>query len=274
MKYDLRYLISFILACGLLALRPSAALADRHPVPREHPWLLGTPAELKELARQRESDWIRVVEVVTQREGGDHERMIGMSLMYVIDGDESYGRQAVEVALRYVNGPIKQGHIRFGDDLANCAIVYDLCYPLWTPEEREKFHAWFGATVDVNVQSETSPFHNAWYSYKHWGYGLAAYACYYEYPRAKDILAEMEKDYRERVLPAFRLAGEGGGWAEGHYVNYWTYEWMFFCDVALRVEGVDYFALSPEFMGQRAIAGMFEAYPGIGEHNSRRQIPM
>jgi len=273
MKYGRQFTFAFMLSSILVSFRP-LPLAARHPVSLEHPRLLGTAEELKELARRRQSDWVRVVEVVTQREGGDHERMIGMSLMYVIDGDEDYGRQAVEVAMRYVNGPVKQGHIRFGDDLANCAIVYDLCWPLWTQEEREKFHAWFGATVDANVTSETSPFHNAWYSYKHWGYGLAAYACYYEYPRAREILADLEKDYRERVVPAFRLAGDGGGWAEGFYVNYWTYEWMFFCDVALRVEGVDYFAMSPEFMGQRAVAGMFEAYPGIGEFRSRRQVPM
>ena len=262
-------------ACMTAAvLFPSNAAALRHLVSQEHPRLLGTKAELKELARQRPEQWIRVVEMVTQREGGDHERMIGMSLMYVIDGDEEMGRQAVKTALRYVEDSIKVGHVRFGDELANCAIVYDLCFPLWSQQQRAKFHDYFNRTVEANVTSETSPFHNGWYSYKHWGIGLAAYACYYENKRAPGFLAELEKDYSERVVPAFRLAGNGGGWAEGYYVNYWTYEWMFFCEVALRVAGVDYFSMSPEFMGQRAIASMWESYPGIGEHNSRRQIPM
>lgn len=260
--------------CSLVWLCPPENLYARHPVSREHPRLLGTREELKELARQRQEDWIRVVEVVTQREGGDHERMIGMSLMYVIEGNEDTGRKAVQMAMQYVNGPIRVGHVRFGDDLARCAIVYDLCYPLWTCDEQEKFHRYMNATVDANVRSETSPFHNGWYSYKHWGIGMAAYACYYDNERAPEILAAMEKEYRERVVPSFKLAGNGGGWAEGYYVNYWTYEWMFFCDVALRCEGVDYFGMSPEFLGRRAIAGMFEAFPGIGEHNSRRQIHM
>jgi hypothetical protein len=253
---------------------PAAAFSARHPVSREHPRLLGTREYLQELARQRPEAYSRVVEMVTQREGGDHERMVSMSLMYVIEGDEEMGKQAVKLAMRYVNDPIRVGHVRFGDDLANTAIVFDLCYPCWSEEEREKYYQYFSATVDSNVTSETSPFHNAWYSYKHWGYGLAAYATYYENERSPKILAQIEEEYRSRVVPAFRLAGDGGGWAEGHYVNYWTYEWMFFCDVALRCEGVDYFAMSPEFMGQRAVASMFEAYPWRGEHNSRQAIPM
>jgi hypothetical protein len=44
--------------------------------------------------------------------------------------------------------------------------------------------------------------------------------------------------------------------------------------VALNCEGVDYFAIAPKFYKNRAIAGMFEMYPGIGDHNTRRPIPM
>ena len=262
---------------GLFFITGPAQTADfstRHAVSREHPRLLGTREELKDLERQRPMAYARVVEMVTQREGGDHERMVSMSLMYAIEGDEERGKQAVELAMRYINAPILVGHVRFGDILANCAIIYDLCYPCWTEVEREKFHRYLNETVDANVRSETSPFHNGWYSYKHGGIGMACYATYYENKRSPEILAAMEKEFCERVVPAFKLTGDGGGWAEGYYVNYWTYEWMFFCEVARRCEGVDYFAMSPEFLGKRAIASMFEAYPAIGEHNSRRPVPM
>jgi len=37
---------------------------------------------------------------------------------------------------------------------------------------------------------------------------------------------------------------------------------------------VDYFAMAPLFFENRAIAGVFEMYPGIGEYGSRRPIPM
>lgn len=248
--------------------------SGRRPVPREHPRLLGSAEYLKRLALERPEAYTRMEEVVTQREGGDHERMVSCALVYAISGAESWGREAVERAMRYIEAPILVGHVRFGDILANCAVVYDLCRPLWTDEQRLLFHDYFGRTVDANVRSETSVFHNAWFSYKHWGYGLAAYATYHEYDRAREILDALEKEYLERVVPAFRMAGEGGAWAEGYYIHYWSYEWMFFCEVARRVEGVDYFAASPEFMGQRAIAGMFESYPGIEVYGSRRPVPM
>ena len=247
---------------------------QRHPVPREHPRLLGSADYLKKLAAERPEAWARVLDVARNREADRHAKIISLGLAYVIEGDEALGRQAVEIALEKMAEPIMVGHIPFGSMLADLGLAYDLCHPLWSEEERQKFFDYFGRTVDANVRSEQHVFHNAWYSYKHWGYGLAGYASYYEYERAPEIVAAIEKEYRERVVPSFALAGDGGGWAEGYYVHYWSYEWMFFCEVARRVEGLDYFAMSPEFLGQRAIACMFEMYPGIGDHHSRRPIPM
>ncbi|MCE5270436.1 heparinase II/III-family protein [bacterium] len=264
----------------LLSFSPLGAATvfdrDRHPVPHEHPRLLGSAEYLRQLARERPEAYTRMSEIVTQREGGDHERMLSCALVYAIDGPsaENWGREAVKIALKHIDDPILVGHTRFGDILANCALVYDLCWPLWTPEQRQKFHDYISRTVEANVESEPSVFHNAWYSYKHWGYGLAAYATYYEYDRAQAIHDKLENDYQEMVLPAYRMAGAGGGWAEGYYINYWSYEWMFFCECARRVEGVDYFGAAPEFLGHRAVASMFETYPGIGAYASRRPVPM
>ena len=70
------------------------------------------------------------------------------------------------------------------------------------------------------------------------------------------------------------MAGEGGGWAEGYYVNYWLYEWLFFCEVARHCQGIDYYTQAPKFFENRAVAGMFETYPGLRIYNSRRPIPM
>ena len=71
---------------------------------------------------------------------------------------------------------------------------------------------------------------------------------------------------------AFRVSG--GGWAEGYYIHYWLYEWLFFCEVARHCEGKDYYATAPGFFRERAVASMFEMYPGIRIYNSRRPIPM
>ncbi len=109
---------------------------------------------------------------------------------------------------------------------------------------------------------------------RNWGIGLAAYASYYENPRAQEILQALESEYRTRAAGALELAGHGGGWGEGYYVNYWLYEWLFFCEVARHCEGVDYYASAPGFYRNRAVASMFETYPGISTYNTRRPVPM
>jgi len=245
-----------------------------HDVPTEHPRLLGSAERLRQLAEQRPQAYARTVNVARNEDAGDHEKMISMALVCAIEEDSLLGTQAVEKAMEYVNGPIIVGHETFGHDLARCAMVYDLCYPYWTEEQRSAFHTYFNATVDGNVGSETSPFHNGYFGYKYWGIGMAAYASWYENDRAPGILATLEEDYRTRGAPALELAGNGGGWAEGYYINYWSYEWAFFCEAARFCQGWDLYEMAPDFWRNRAIAGMFEAYPGISDYGSRRPIPM
>jgi hypothetical protein len=260
--------------CWIALVTPRPAFATRHPVPREHPRLLGSREELKKLAQERTQVYQRVVAVARQAGGDDYSKMVSMALVYAIDGDRSLGQAAVAKAMKYVNGPIRKGHVTFGTDLALCALVYDLCYDCWTAAQREQYHEYMNQTIEANVQSETHVFHNAWYGYKNWGIGLACYATYYENPRAREYLRVLDDDWHNRVAPALELAGAGGGWAEGYYINYFLYEWLFFCEVARHCEGVDYYADAPQFLRHRAIAGMFETYPGIGTYNSRRSIPM
>ena len=245
----------------------------RHPVPREHPRLLGSLERLRGLAVERPRAYGRTVDVARRRQADDHAKMISMALVAAIEDDGELGRRAVEMALSYVDGPIRQGHVTFGHDLARCALVYDLCYPWWTQDERRRFHAYLNKTAQANRNSETHVFHNGWYAYKQWGIGLAAYAAYYDNPQASELIRNLEEEFRSRAAPALKLAGAGGGWAEGYYINYWLYEWLFFCEAARFCEGVDYYAMAPEFFGQRAIASMFEAYPGIGQYGSRRPLP-
>ncbi len=247
---------------------------ERHEISRDHPRLLGSAEYLRQLAVQRPEAWARTLEQAHDFKINGTAGAVSSGLAYVIEGDEALGMHAKKLALEIVRAGIKKGHVRFGDALANIALAYDLSYPLWSADEKQEFFRYFDQTVEANTGSEPHVFHNGWYSYKHWGYGLAGYATYYEHERSRRVLADLEREYRERVLPAFALAGDGGGWGEGYYVNYWIYEWTFFCEVARRVEGLDYFGISPEFMGQRAIAGMFEMYPGIDDRHSRRPIPM
>jgi hypothetical protein len=252
----------------------SASQDGRRIVPVEHPRLLGPRADLQLLAARRPDAYKRVVSVAREGEADDHAKMISMALTCAIERDRRLGESAVRMAMKYVTGPIKKGHVPFAHDLARCAIVYDLCHEYWTTDERARFHEYMNQTVDANVRSETHVFHNGWYGYKYWGIGLACYATYYENKRAPDILGTLENDWLTRAAPALELAGDGGGWAEGYYINYWLYEWLFFCEVARRCGGVDYYTQAPNFFESRAIAGMFETYPGLGTYHSRRPIPV
>jgi hypothetical protein len=262
----------------LLLMMGNAKVVDaqtiRHPVPKSHPRLLGSRKRLQELAEQRPEAYQRVVRVARELDADDHSKMISMALVCAIEQDEQLGKNVVQMAMKYIDGPIRKGHVPFAHDLARCAIVYDLCYEYWSQAERTKFHTYMNKTVDENVHSETHVFHNGWYGYKNWGIGLACYATFYENERAPRILKALEQEYRRRAAPALELAGAGGGWAEGYYINYWLYEWLFFCEVARFCEGIDYCDAAPNFFRNRSIASMFEAYPSIKIYNSRRPIPM
>jgi len=262
------------LLCWAVLAWGRPALAEKHAVPREHPKLLGSQQELRELAKERTPAYQRVVGVAREPGGDDYSRMISMALVCAIEGDAALGQAAVEKAMKYVDGPIRVGHVPFATDLALCALVYDLCFEHWTDAQRARFHDYVNKTVEANVQSETHVFHNGWYGYKNWGIGLACYASYYENPQAPQTLRLLEEDWRTHAAPALELAGAGGGWAEGYYLNYFLYEWLFFCEVASRCEGIDYYADAPAFFRNRAVASLFEAYPGIGIYGSRRAIPM
>ena len=247
---------------------------QRRPVPKEHPRLLGPRERLQRLARERPDAYQRMVRVARQAKADVHSKIISMALVSTIEQDRPLGRQAVDMALKIVDGPIKKGHVQFGNDLAHCSIVYDLCHECWATEERSRFHNYVNKTVDANIHSERHVFHNGWYGYKNWGIGLACYAAYYENPRAEATLRSLESEFRTRAAPALELAGDGGGWGEGYYVNYWLYEWLFFCEVARWCDGIDYYAIAPAFFRNRAVASMFETYPGIGIYKSRRPVPM
>ncbi|MFC1716914.1 heparinase II/III family protein [Candidatus Poribacteria bacterium] len=260
--------------CWLGVVSLCAAEPEKHVVPQEHPRLLGSRDYLENLARERAESYKRVVWVAREQKADDHAKMVSMALVCAIEQDEQLGKAAVEMAMKYINGPIRKGHVTFAHDLARCAIVYDLCYEYWTLEQRVQFHEYMNKTVDANVRSESHVFHNGWYGYKNWGIGLSCYATYYENDRAPEILKTLRQEWLARAAPALDAAGDGGGWAEGYYINYWLYEWLFLCEVARRCEGVDYYEDAPKFFKNRAVASMFEAYPGIRQYNSRRPIPM
>lgn len=258
-----------------LTLRQTARFALSH----EHPRILGSRSHLLALKQERPQEYKRVIEYARSYQGTEFypvlAKMVGLGLLYALEGDAQAGREAVDIALNlYIDKQIETGHVTFGHSMARCALVYDLCHPLWTDAEKQRFYDYGHHTIDSNTQEEPSTFHNGWYGYKHWGYGLFAYATMYENPRAKQILDDLEAGYERDAAPALELSGEGGGIAEGYYIHYWLYEWLFFTEAARLCEGVDYYALAPKFFRQRAIASMFEMYPTLDGKLTRRPVPM
>lgn len=188
----------FFFFCVLIPVSSLAAQTARHPVPKEHPRLLGSREYLQKLAKERPEAYQRTVQVAGELEADNHSKMTSMSLVCAIEKDQQLGKAAIEMAMKYITGPIQKGHTTFGHDLALCAIVYDLCYDYWTPQQRAQFHEYMNKTVDANIDSETHVFHNGWYGYKNWGIGLACYATYYENARAPAILKTLEQDWLTR----------------------------------------------------------------------------
>jgi hypothetical protein len=270
----LRKALGFLFFAVLASTGVAAVDPARHPVPRTHPRLFGSREDLSALARQRPAEYQRMVGVAGNEKADDYSWIISASLVSAIQGDQALAQKVHQRAMKYVNGPIRVGHVTFGTDLVLCGIAYDLCHAAWPEADQRTFHDYVNKTVEANAQSETHVFHNAYYGYKNWGIGVACYACYYENERAPATLRALEEDYRKRAAPALEMAGAGGGWAEGYYIHYWLYEWLFFCEVARRCEGADYYALAPAFFRNRAVASMFETFPGLREYHSRRCVPM
>ena len=260
-------------------LSPVARAADsRHPVPKDHPRLFGNTARLQALAQARPNAYKHVSEFAHHKPGyRDYEdnRAWCDAICYALEHDKDLARKAIDFVMKeHVTQPIKIGHIPFGTDLTNCAVVYDLCFDAWTPDERSKCIEYMNKTIEANVNSETSTFHNGYYGYKNSGIGIACYATYYENPKAAGYLATLEADIRARAEPALEQAGDGGGWAEGDYLTYWILPWEMFCEVARTCEGIDYYSHAPKFFRNRAVAGIFGVWPGDKPFELNCPIPI
>ncbi|MBA2479466.1 MAG: heparinase II/III family protein [Planctomycetes bacterium] len=252
---------------------PTGIGAKRRAVSKEHPRLFGSRARLQALAQERAVAYSGMVSYAKTKDGNDPTALPAMALVSCLEGDADLAREAIARVMVYANGPIKVGHVTFGHDLALSAMVYDHCWSYWKAEEKATFIEYMNKTVDANVGSETSPFHNGYYGYKNWGIGLACYATMYENPRAAEILATLDNDFRTRAVPCLELAGDGGAWSEGHYIHYWNYEWLVFCEAARLCEGVDYYPLAPKFFANRAVASMFQMLPGHQPMEMNRAVP-
>jgi hypothetical protein len=256
-------------------------------IPHEHPRLFGSRAKLKQFAKQRPEAYRRASKVAREMAISDpkapvtdfamvvsaYNKVVSQALIAAIDDDAKLAREAIELVFReWINKPVNVGHVPFGGDVAPGAMVYDLCHEHWTDEEQKKFHAYFFENRDKNVDEEPSPFHDGWWGYKNWGLLLGCLAVMYETEKEPFMLYGIDREFRYVAADCLRLAGKGGGYAEGFYVNYYMCEWLMACMAMKECTGADYLEFVPEFYRQRAMASVFEYYPTIREHGTRRSI--
>jgi hypothetical protein len=145
-----RSMLGILLAFAATCAHPVAKEPQRHAVSEEYPRLLGSLEELRALARSKPGEYRRLASVA-RGDADEYSTMISMALVAAIEGDEALAAQAQQRAMKYVNGPIRAGHVPFATDLALCGLVYDLCRDTWPEADRRKFHEYLNRILADSV---------------------------------------------------------------------------------------------------------------------------
>ena len=146
------YIVGALFICWMITVSLCSAESSERAIVKDHPRLLGSRDHLQKLAKERATAYQRMERVAREQKADDHAKMISMALVCAVEQDENLGKAAVEMAMKYINGPIRVGHVTFAHDLARCAIVYDLCHEYWTPEQRAQFLGNFNENKRVSVE--------------------------------------------------------------------------------------------------------------------------
>ncbi len=256
-----------------LALVAGGAFAqDAKPKARalskSHPRLFGPAEALAQLARAKPGLWAAVLKAAESGSPPAPLRARTRGFASLVTQDPAFARAAVADARKIVEKGISTEHVEFEQRMWPVAETYDACFPWLTPDERTLFIDYLNRMFDANnqpgVDSLVTPFHNSQLR-RLVSFGLAGYATYPENPRAVEILDHVKRvEWGEKLLPALREFGAGGGWWEGRgYDTYSLFQFMTWADVARRVEGFDVFAQLPAYFEAKCAHEMFANYPGF-----------
>lgn len=256
----------------LLAATPTfsqdAPKSGKRAIPKGHPRLFGSADQILQLSKARPSAWAAVLKAAETGAPPPALRARTRGFASIVTGDPRHARAAIADALKIVAKGISTEHVEFEQRMWPVAETYDACFAWLSADERATFIDYLNKMVDANnvpgVDSFVTPFHNSQLR-RLVSFGLAGYATYPENPRALEILEHVKKvEWGEKLLPALREYGAGGGWWEGRgYDTYSLFQFMTFADVARRVEGVDVFAQLPDYFEAKCAHEMFANYPGF-----------
>jgi hypothetical protein len=104
--------LAFALLATVLSVSVSADGPARREVPREHPRLLGSLAQLQALARSRPQAYARMAAVARRGAADAHSLMMSMALVAAIEGDPGLARRSQQLAMKYVAGRSARGMSR------------------------------------------------------------------------------------------------------------------------------------------------------------------
>lgn len=156
------------------------------------------------------------------------KQVLEPAFVYLVEGDEEYGRLAVERLVSCFKWDPKgstgmanqdQAHRRFCYD---GGIAYDWLYPIMTESEREIVRNGIMARMEDMLKYQTSLLKNPYdsHGYTCHGYlGIAALSIYGDVPEAEEWLKQSIY-YQCAIVPTWGY--QDGGWSQG--TAYWSYD--------------------------------------------------
>ncbi|HEX7897446.1 MAG TPA: heparinase II/III family protein [Planctomycetota bacterium] len=245
-------------------------------LPKAHPRLFGPAEQIALLSKARPGLWAAVLKAAETGSPPAPLRARTRGFASLVTNDPAHARAAIADARKIVEKGLSTEHVEFEQRMWPVAETYDACFPWLSAEERELFIDYLNRMFDANnkpgVDSFVTPFHNTQLR-RLVSFGLAGYATYPENPRAVEIIEHVKKvEWGEKLLPALREFGAGGGWWEGRgYDTYSLFQFMTWADVARRLEAFDVFAQLPAYFEAKCAHEMFANYPGFEpDYRARR----
>jgi hypothetical protein len=265
-----------LLVAGGTSVSQDAVKTSRHSIPKPHPRLFGSAEQILQLSRSKPGPWAAVLKAAESGSPPAPLRSRTRGFASLVSNDSKYARAAIADAQKIIAKGLSTEHVEFEQRMWPVAETYDACFPWLSPEERTAFIEYLNKMYDANnvpgVDSFVAPWHNTQLR-RLVSFGLAGYATYPENPRAQEIIDHVKRvEWGEKLLPALREYGAGGGWWEGRgYDTYSIFQFMTYADVARRVEGFDIFAQLPDYFEAKCSHEMFANYPGFEkEYRTRR----
>lgn len=271
-----RALILFAVLLSGVAFPQDSVKPGKRPIPRAHPRLFGSAEQILQMSRAKPTLWAAVLRAAET--GAPPLALRGRTRGFasLVTSDPKHARAAVADAMKIVAKGISTDHVEFEQRMWPVAETYDACFAWLTAGERTAFIDYLNRMFDANnvpgVDSFVTAFHNTELR-RLVSFGLAGYATYPENPRALEMIDHVKKvEWGDKLFPALREFGAGGGWWEGRgYDTYGHFQLMTWADVARRVEGFDVFAQLPDYFEAKCAHEMFANYPGFhADYRARR----